>query len=39
MVQMKVTASVLIAAAAIVPVIANGFEAQDSLAMSVASFL
>jgi len=33
MVQIKVTASILIAAAAIVPVIANGFEAEDSLVL------
>lgn len=31
MVQMKVTASILLAAAAIAPVVAQGFEAQDSL--------
>ena len=31
MVQMKVTASVIIAAAAIAPVVAYDFEAEDSL--------
>ena len=31
MVQMKVTASVIIAAAAIAPAVAYGFEAEDSL--------
>jgi len=31
MVQMKITASVLIAAAAIAPAVAYGFEAEDSL--------
>ena len=37
MVQMKVTASVLLAAAAIAPVVANGFEAEDSLVTYVVS--
>lgn len=31
MVRMKVTASVLLAAAAVAPVVANGFEAENSL--------
>jgi len=35
MVQMKITASVLIAAAAIVPAVAYGFETEDSLAAYV----
>ena len=35
MVQMKVTASVLIAAAAIAPAVAYGFETEDSLATYV----
>ena len=34
MVQMKVTASVLIAAAAIAPAVAYGFEVEDSLVIS-----
>ena len=34
---MKVTASVLLAAAAIAPVLANGFEAENSLVTSVVS--
>jgi len=37
MVQMKVTASVLIAAAAIAPAVAYGFEAEDSLVTFVFS--
>ena len=39
MVQMKVTASVLLAAAAIAPVVANGFEAENSLFRCVVSLL
>jgi hypothetical protein len=34
---MKVTASILLAAAAIAPVVAHGFEVEDSLVTSVIS--
>jgi len=37
MVQMKVTATVLLAAAIIAPVVAHSFEAEDSLVTSVIS--
>lgn len=37
MVQMKITASVLIAAAVIAPAVAYGFEAEDSLVTYVIS--
>ena len=37
MVQMKLTASVLLAAAAIAPVVAYGLETEDSLVTSVIS--